>query len=112
MGRTNGLLSGVGFGLSSAWADQMKTPYNQQWNFTLQTALPGRWTLSGAYAGNRGIKLVGADYERASITSLFPPYEQVRPGAEQRTVSAAFTIKFGQSLGPFSFLFIRPRVSY
>src|SRR5712691_2162594 len=39
VGRSLGALSGVGFGLSSAWATEMKTPYNQQWNFTVQRHL-------------------------------------------------------------------------
>lgn len=54
VGRGPGLLSGVGFGLSSAWADQMKTPYNQQWNFTIQRHLTNETMIEVAYAGNKG----------------------------------------------------------
>jgi hypothetical protein len=53
-GRTQGLLSGVGFGLSSAWAEEMKTPYNQQWNFTIQRYLTNDTMIEIAYAGNKG----------------------------------------------------------
>ncbi len=39
------------------------TPYLQQWNLTLQRALPGQWVASATYAGNRGVKLFGANYD-------------------------------------------------
>jgi len=39
------------------------SPYLQQWNFTLQRALPGGWTATGAYAGNRVVKGFGANYD-------------------------------------------------
>jgi hypothetical protein len=38
------------------------TPYLQQWNLTTQWPLPGRWVASATYAGNRGVKLFGANY--------------------------------------------------
>jgi hypothetical protein len=38
-------------------------PYLQQWNFALQRALPGGWTVSAAYAGNRVVKGFGANYD-------------------------------------------------
>lgn len=39
------------------------TPYLQQWNLTLQRELRGRWVVSAAYAGNKGTKLFGANYD-------------------------------------------------
>jgi outer membrane receptor protein involved in Fe transport len=33
------------------------TPYNQQWNFTIQHELPGEIVLSGAYVGSKGTRL-------------------------------------------------------
>jgi hypothetical protein len=54
VGRAAGLLSGIGFGLSSAWAEQMRTPYNQQWNFTIQRHLTNDAMIEIAYAGNKG----------------------------------------------------------
>lgn len=39
------------------------TPYVQQWNLTLQRELPGAWVISTSYAGNRGVKLFGANYD-------------------------------------------------
>lgn len=53
-GRSEGLLSQIGFGLSSAWPSEMKTPYNQQWNFSIQRNLTNNTILEVAYAGNKG----------------------------------------------------------
>jgi hypothetical protein len=53
-GRSQGLLSQVGFALNSAWATEMKTPYNQQWNFSIQRNLTNNTILEVAYAGNKG----------------------------------------------------------
>lgn len=53
-GRSLGLMSGVGFALNTAWADEMRTPYNQQWNFTIQRHLTSDTVLELAYAGNKG----------------------------------------------------------
>lgn len=38
------------------------SPYLQQFNLTLQRELPGRWVVSASYAGNRGVKLFGANH--------------------------------------------------
>lgn len=46
-------------------------PYLQQWNLTLQRALPAKWVVSASYAGNRGVKLFGANYE---INQMDPRY--------------------------------------
>jgi len=47
------------------------TPYLQQWNLTLQRELPGRWVASVSYAGNKGTKLFGANY---NLNQLDPQY--------------------------------------
>ncbi len=47
------------------------TPYLQQWNLTLQRELPGQWTVSVSYAGNRGVKLFGAGY---NLNQMDPKY--------------------------------------
>ncbi len=54
VGRGPGLMSGVGFALGSAWATEMRTPYNQQWNFTIQRHLTKDTMIEVAYAGNKG----------------------------------------------------------
>lgn len=47
------------------------TPYVQQWNFTLQRSLWGGWTASAVYAGSRGVKLFGGNY---NMNQLDPKY--------------------------------------
>ncbi|MCS6954230.1 MAG: carboxypeptidase regulatory-like domain-containing protein [Bryobacteraceae bacterium] len=50
-------------GQTVRWQDRnARTPYLQQWNLTLQRELPGRWVASVSYAGNKGTKLFGANY--------------------------------------------------
>ncbi len=48
-----------------------RTPYLQQWNLTLQGELPGRWVASIAYAGNKGTKLFGANYNLNQLDPQF-----------------------------------------
>ena len=46
-------------------------PYLQQWNLTVQRALGRGWVGSITYAGNKGTKLFGADY---NLNQLDPQY--------------------------------------
>lgn len=39
-----------------------QSPYIQQWNFTVQRALAAGWVGSAIYAGSKGTKLFGANY--------------------------------------------------
>ena len=72
------------------------TPYVQQWNFTIQRALWAGWTASAVYAGSRGIKLFGGNY---NLNQLDPRF--LSEGlALQQNVPNPF---FGQILtGPLS----------
>lgn len=83
-------------------------PYLQQWNFTIQQALPGMWVVSASYAGNRGVKNFGANY---NLNQLDPKYfdlgiallDQVpNPFRGQITTGAlsGATISRSQSLRP------------
>lgn len=47
------------------------TPYLQQWNFTLQQALPANWVISASYAGNKGTKLFGGNYDLNQLDPQF-----------------------------------------
>jgi hypothetical protein len=47
------------------------TPYVQQWNFTIQRALWGGWTASAVYAGSRGVKLFGGNYNLNQLDPRF-----------------------------------------
>ena len=74
VGRSQGALSGVGFALSSAWATEMKTPYNQQWNFTIQRHLTNNMMIEMAYAGNKGThnELAQGDMGQLNPSQLTP----------------------------------------
>jgi hypothetical protein len=52
-----GLLTQVGATLTDAWPETYKTPYNQQWNFTIQKQLGASMVWEVAYAGNKSTKL-------------------------------------------------------
>lgn len=56
-GSSQGLLSVVGQSLSSALPSTLKTPYNQQWNFSIQRSLASDMLLQVAYVGNKGTHL-------------------------------------------------------
>lgn len=73
-GRSQGPLSGVGFALSSAWPDVMRTPYNQQWNFTVQRNIAKNTLIEVAYAGNKGthIELAQGDMGQLNPSLITP----------------------------------------
>ena len=56
-GAAAGLASGVGTTLQSGWPQALRTPYNQQWNFSIQRELGSGTLLQVAYAGNKGTHL-------------------------------------------------------
>jgi hypothetical protein len=51
--------------------EEAPAPYLQQWNLSLQHALPGAWVVGASYAGNRGVKMFGANY---NLNQLDPQY--------------------------------------
>jgi hypothetical protein len=56
-GSSQGLLSVVGQSLSSALPSTLKTPYNQQWNFSIQRSIGDDMMAQIAYVGNKGTHL-------------------------------------------------------
>jgi hypothetical protein len=46
-------------------------PYMQQWNFTVQQALAGGWVVSAVYAGSKGTKLFGGNYDLNDLDPAF-----------------------------------------
>lgn len=81
------------------------TPYLQQWNLTLQRALGKGWVASVSYAGNKGTKLFGADYNLNQLDPQYwalglalqdqvpnPFFGQITTGLSGRTVSRAQTL--------------------
>jgi hypothetical protein len=86
------------------------TPMAQQWNFSLQHQLPGRWLVDVTYSGNKGTHFVGADYEYNDLDPQYfslgrtlqnpvpNPYAGKVPGA-----LGSATITREQSLLPFPY---------
>ncbi len=87
-----------------------KTPFTQQWNFSLQHQLPGRWLVEAAYSGNKGNNFITGSYDfnqldpqylslgRALMDNVRNPYAGLVPGA-----LGAATITRSQSLLPFPY---------
>jgi outer membrane receptor protein involved in Fe transport len=84
-------------GLNVRYQDSnARVPYQVQWNFTIDRALPGRWTASVGYAGNHGVKLFGGNYE---INQINPEYFSSLGLALQNTVPNPYAGKIpGSSL--------------
>ena len=56
-GSAQGLLTQVGATLQDPWPDTLKTPYNQQWNLTIQKQFGTGLLWEIAYAGNKATHL-------------------------------------------------------
>jgi hypothetical protein len=75
-------------GLSVRFQDpNARTPYQVQWNFALDRALPGKWTMSLSYNGSHGVKLFGGNYD---INAIDPQYYSQYGGLLQNSVSNPF----------------------
>ena len=61
LGAAGGPLTQVGSGISDSFFSSYRNPYNIQWNFNVQYALPGQATLEVGYLGNHGLFLVDGD---------------------------------------------------
>ncbi|HTR66293.1 MAG TPA: carboxypeptidase-like regulatory domain-containing protein [Terriglobales bacterium] len=60
-GAAGGPLTQVGGGISDSFFSSYRNPYNIQWNFSIQYALPGKTTLEASYLGNHGLFLIDGD---------------------------------------------------
>ena len=60
-GAAGGPLTQVGSGIGDSNYNSYRNPYNVQWNFNIQYALPGKTTLEVGYLGNHGLFLVDGD---------------------------------------------------
>jgi Carboxypeptidase regulatory-like domain len=86
------------------------TPMSQQWNLSVQRALPGRFILDVAYAGNHGTHFLGANINLDQLNPKYlslgnalqnqvpNPYAGIVPGA-----LGAATISQQQALSPYPY---------
>ena len=56
-GSANGLLAAPGQGVGAPVPNTLRTPYNQQWNFTISKQVGSTMALEVGYAGNKGTHL-------------------------------------------------------
>jgi len=106
-GNTAGLLTNLGQTIDFIDRDH-EIPYTQSWNFTIQRKLPSNMVFEIAYAGSRGINLLGVlDWNQlatedlklgSQLTSKVPnPFY----GVITEGPLAAKTITLAQSLRPY-----------
>lgn len=60
-GAAGGPLTQVGSSISDSYFSSYRNPYNIQWNFAVQYALPSKTTLEVSYLGNHGLFLIDGD---------------------------------------------------
>jgi len=72
-GSSQGLLSAVGLNLTSALPSTLKTPYNQQWNFSIQRSLATDMMLQVAYVGNKATHLAWSGGGGSAGMNMLPP---------------------------------------
>src|SRR5262249_10599122 len=112
-GSSQGLLSAVGTSLSSALPSTLKTPYNQQWNFSIQRSVGSDMLLQGAYVGNKATHLfwsggggsAGLNMLPTNLLSLgnqlLAPVNNPFAGFITTGPLAQSQVKYGQLLLPF-----------
>jgi hypothetical protein len=59
------------------------TPYDLQWNTTIERQISGSWTASASYVGNHGVHLFGANF---NLNTLNPTYWSEYKSALQNSV--------------------------
>lgn len=85
------------------------TPYNQQWNFSLQRMLPGEFLVEAAYVGSRGQRIwINRNRSAAStqFLSLGPALDELVPNPYYGIITtgslSAEKVRRSQLLKPFN----------
>ena len=73
-GASEGLLTGVGSALQAPLRDGSRTPWNRQWNVTLQRELPWQTAVELAYVGTEGHDLQTNSESGLNINQLDPQH--------------------------------------
>ncbi|HYI92189.1 MAG TPA: TonB-dependent receptor [Bryobacteraceae bacterium] len=72
-GSANGLLAALGQGVGAPVQDTLKTPYNQQWNFTISQQVGSSMGIEIGYAGNKGTLLpLSWQYDQLRLDQMTP----------------------------------------
>jgi hypothetical protein len=111
-GAAEGLLTGVGGGIQAVLRDQTPTPWNRQWNVTVQREIPWATTLEVSYVGTQGFDLSTNGESGRNLNQLDPSYMALGSQLNQQVdnpfygivttgVLAAPRVGRGQLLRPF-----------
>ncbi|MEX2273294.1 MAG: TonB-dependent receptor [Vicinamibacterales bacterium] len=73
-GAAEGLLTGAGSTLQAPLRDRSQTPWNRQWNVTVQRELPWSTSVEIAYVGSQGHDLQTNSESGLNINQLDPQY--------------------------------------
>jgi hypothetical protein len=73
-GAAEGLLTQSGANIQAVLWDGTKTPWSQQWNFTIQRQLPSDLLVEAAYVANRGLQLTRGGEGTNNMNQLHPSY--------------------------------------
>jgi hypothetical protein len=73
-GAAEGLLTAVGGGIQAVLRDQTPTPWNRQWNVTVQREIPWNTTVEIAYVGTQGFDLSTNGESGRNLNQLDPGY--------------------------------------
>ena len=111
-GATEGLVTGVGGPLQAPLRNGSRTPWNRQWNVTVQRELPWRTAVEIAYVGTEGHDLQTNSESGLNLNQLDPQYQalgsqlnQLVPnpffGIVNSGILVAPTVSRGQLLRPY-----------
>jgi Carboxypeptidase regulatory-like domain len=82
-GSSEGLLTAVGGAIQAPLRDGSLTPWNQQWNVTIQRELPWRVAIEAAYVGTAGHELQTNSESGLSLNQLDPSYQALGSALNQ-----------------------------
>jgi len=91
-GATEGLLTAVGSTLQAPLRDRSPTPWNRQWNVTIQRELPGQTALEAAYVGSEGHNLATNSESGLNLNQLDPQHMSLGPALNQLVPNPFFGI--------------------
>ena len=91
-GASEGLLTGVGSTLQAPLRGGSRTPWNRQWNVTLQRELPWQTAVEIAYVGTEGHDLQTNSESGLNINQLDPRHMALGPALNQLVPNPFFGI--------------------
>jgi hypothetical protein len=111
-GSAEGLLTGAGGALQAPLRDGSPTPWNRQWNVTIQRELPWRAAAEVAYVGTEGHDLSTNTESGLNLNQLDPQYLALGSALNQTVpnpffgivttgIHASSTMSRAQSLRPY-----------